>query len=358
VPADLPLTAVIHAAGVADPVLLADTGPGRMAEVLAAKVIGATLVEALLDRHPAATAVHFSSVSAAWGVRSHGPYAAANAYLDAHAQRLTGQGRSVSAIAWGPWAGGGMAADTFGETVRGNGVPELAPDSALAVLDDVLGAAPANVVVTELDWELFAPRFTVNRASALFDDIPAARAALATTDPGAAASTADALRHSLAGLRPQEQKRTILDLVRRAAATVLGHDAPGRIEPRRSFTDIGFDSLTAVEFRNKLMSVTGLTLATTVVFDHPTVYDLAAALHTRLVPLDQQAGAADPADDDIRQRLATVPLTALREAGLLDALLALSGTGHESSQMSSGDSGAIDEMDLDGLLRMALNNGS
>ncbi|WP_461025360.1 type I polyketide synthase, partial [Streptomyces heilongjiangensis] len=301
--------AVVHAAGVTDSVPLTDLDPGRLASVLAAKADGAAHLDAVLraqgDR-PLDAFVLFSSIAGVWGSGGQSAYAAANAYLDGLAEQRRARGATATSIAWGPWGEGGMVAeDGAEEYLRRRGLTPLDPDTALAALHRVLQQGVTGQVVADVDWTRFAPGFTSTRPSALLADLPDARdaraAAPAATD-GSGAGTA--LRSRLADRPAADRVRALLDLVRTHAAAVLGHADAALLETRRAFRDSGFDSLTAVELRNRLTAETGLPLPATLVFDHPTPVDLAAYLHAELFDgAEAASGRGEPShrertDDD------------------------------------------------------------
>ncbi|GLW51810.1 hypothetical protein Stsp02_74700 [Streptomyces sp. NBRC 14336] len=299
--------AVVHAAGVTDSVPLAEIDDDRFTRVLAAKAHGAAHLDAVLGDRPLDAFVLFSSIAGVWGSGGQSAYAAANAYLDALAERRRARGATALSVAWGPWAGGGMAAeDGAEEYLRRRGLAALDPGTALAALRRVLDLDASGQVVADVDWARFAPGFTSTRPSPLLTGVPEAvdalRAGPSAADHGGAGS---ALRDRLAGRAPAERTRALLELVRTHAAAVLGHTDASLLETRRAFRDSGFDSLTAVELRNRLTTETGLALPATLVFDHPTPVDLAAHLHTQLFGDTQESGGglpaahgADRADDD------------------------------------------------------------
>ncbi|WP_323188221.1 type I polyketide synthase [Streptomyces sp. NBC_00249] len=307
--AGVPLTAVVHTAGVDTPALLADTGPAAFAAVLAAKAAAAAHLDELLDELPGGPAeldafVLFSSIAGVWGAGGQAAYSAANAHLDALAAARRARGLPATALAWGPWAESGMAAGPeVAEGLRRRGLEPLAAGSALTVLDRAVGRNATAVTVADVDWARFAPTFTVGRPSPLLGDLPEVREA-ASARPGhtdGAADTAGALRRTLAQADPAERDRTLVELVRAEAAAVLGHPGPEAVEPGRAFRDLGFDSLTAVELRNRLVGATGLRLPTTLVFDYPSALDLAGALLVELLGTgDTTETAAAPvrADDE------------------------------------------------------------
>ncbi|MFF7725389.1 type I polyketide synthase [Streptomyces sp. NPDC008001] len=299
-----PVNAVVHAAGVGDHAMIEDTGPAAFAGTVSAKATGAQHLDELLADQDLDAFVLFSSGAGIWGGAGQGAYSAANAYLDALAAYRRARGRTALAVSWGGWAEGGMAGVGDGEEMlRRRGLPPMQPERAITALQQALADDETALTVADFEWERFIGPFTVGRPSALFSDVPEARRALDAPASGGA-EAGNALAAKLAGLPASEQDRTLVDLVRTHAAAVLGHGGTAAVEPGRAFNDLGFDSLTAVELRNKLTADTGLKLPTTLVFDYPNATALARFLHTELLgsraaALQEQSSTAATDDEPI-----------------------------------------------------------
>ncbi|WP_431903447.1 type I polyketide synthase [Micromonospora carbonacea] len=277
--------AVVHAAGVGrlNPVSVVDTD--ELADVVAGKTAGARHLDEFLDPDDLELVVYFSSIAAAWGVGDHGAYAAGNAFLDAWAQsRPAGRARVVS-VNWGPWAGGGMVSDEHAVAMSRRGVSLLDREPAMAALRAAICGDGTVLTVADVDWARFAPVFASARPRPLIADLPEVAAQHAGVDPAADGGdeVRTGLRKRLADLTAAEQTRLLVDLIRTAAAEVIGHDSPYALEADRPFRDLGFDSLTAVELRGRLAKQTGLSPASSVVFDYPTPQALAEHLRGELV---------------------------------------------------------------------------
>nr|WP_024804253.1 type I polyketide synthase [Nocardia sp. BMG51109] len=279
VPADHPLTAVVHAAGIADGGPLAETSPADLADLTAAKVVGAQHLDELTARADLSAFVLFSSVAAVWGSANQGAYAAANGYLDALAEHRRARGLPATSLAWGPWDGEGMAAGAEArDRMRQLGLPMMAPESAILELWRALDRDDTAVVVADVDWARFERMFTMARPSPLLREVVSATPPRQTGTDGAES----ALRKRLSALPDAEHLPVLLDVVRSSAAVVLGHPSAAEVPEDQAFSDLGVDSLAAVELRDRLGVETGLILAATAVFDYPTPIALAEYLHTEL----------------------------------------------------------------------------
>ncbi|MFJ5105251.1 SDR family NAD(P)-dependent oxidoreductase [Streptomyces sp. NPDC088554] len=311
VPEQWPLSAVIHTASSTSygPALAVE--PQELADGMAAKAEGARNLDELTAGLDLDAFVLFSSGAAVWGSAGNGTYAAANAFLDGLAFERRARGLTATSLAWGGWAGGGML-EGFGalaDQLDRMGVRQMRPESAIEVMREAVEHDETALTVSDMDWERFAPVYALARRRPLIEEIPEAARALrgeqsdddrAFGDDGGAG---DELRRGLAGLTEGERRAVLLDLVRGRAAAVLGHSDAAEVAAHRPFKDLGFDSLTATELRNRLNAATGLRLPATLVFDHPTPNALAALLREELLGGAEAENAAPssvrrPVDDD------------------------------------------------------------
>ncbi|EQD81403.1 hypothetical protein N599_36415 [Saccharopolyspora erythraea D] len=271
---------VVHAAALMRLAALADTDLREFADVLAAKVEGARHLAELLDPDRLDAFVLFSSIAGVWGSGDHGAYAAANAYLDAFAEHLRADGRAITSVAWGVWDGARFPEGVDAEQLRRQGLPLIAPGPALTALQQVLDHDEAVVSVADVDWDRFVSLFTSARPRPLLDEVP--EAAPAPADDGQD-EPGSSWPERLAALGEADQRAALRALVREQAAFVLGHGDGESIDDGRAFRELGYDSLTAMELRNRLNAATGLRLPATLVFDHPTPAAVAEHLRSRLV---------------------------------------------------------------------------
>ncbi|WP_182877369.1 type I polyketide synthase [Microbispora sp. H10670] len=327
-PAEPPLTAVVHAAGVLQRIASpADLDVDEFAEVGEAKVAGARHLDELLADRPLDAFVLFSSGAAIWGSGGQTAYASANAYLDALARDRRARGLTATSIAWGPWESGMVDAE-LGAVLRRIGTPAMRPERAVKALGQALDHDDTEVVIADFDWPRFVPAYTLARPRPLLNALPPAGAdAGAGSGPGSGlASQPAGPSPALSGLRemgPAEQQRTLLDLVRTQVAAVLGYGDATEVEPGRSFEDMGFDSVAAVELRTRLNTATGENLPSTLVFDHPSPKALAEHLRATLCAPEEPS--ADVVLADLNrigaQAGALPPEERARVASQLQALL-------------------------------------
>ncbi|MBF6063743.1 SDR family NAD(P)-dependent oxidoreductase [Nocardia terpenica] len=289
-----PLTAVVHAAGVGDDTPLAAADDAAVRAVLDGKALGAEHLDALTADRDLDQFVLFSSISAAWGAAGQCAYAAANARLDALAERRIRSGKRATSVAWGPWRGSGMAADPAADAhLRRRGLNPMDPVVALVALERALSAAAPVGIVADVDWQRFLPAFTVVRPAPLFDAFAAALDTPAPDTGSRTAATGSELVEHIAAAGAAQAPTVVLDVVRAVTAGVLGHAGGDAVDPDRTFGDLGVDSVAALALRDGLVAPAGRPLPATAVFDHPTPRALAHWLLDELV--GAAAGPAVPA---------------------------------------------------------------
>ncbi|WSG19370.1 SDR family NAD(P)-dependent oxidoreductase [Nonomuraea sp. NBC_01738] len=300
IPAAHPLSAVIHAAGVSDDGVITSLTPERLAVVLRPKVDAARHLHELTRHADLRAFVMFSSLAATLGGGGQGNYAAANAYLDALAQHRAAEGLPATSLVWGLWqARSGMSEhlgdDHFDRIARG-GVVAMDADEALSLFDRALASGRPVVAPARLDMVAL-------RAQAAFGAVPPLLRGLvkAPVRRAATASSAAFLQH-LTTLQDGERFKAVLDLVRGQVAAVLGHTGIESIEPRKAFSELGVDSLTAVEIRNQLGGATGLRLPATLVFDYPTPHALAVHVDAELAGVTPAVPASSAAPYTLEAR--------------------------------------------------------
>ncbi|WP_308404002.1 type I polyketide synthase [Streptomyces rhizosphaericus] len=345
-----PVHAVFHAAGVVEFSQLADSTVADFAEMADGKVLGAAHLDALLDQDHLEAFVLFSSIAATWGSGGQSAYAAANAHLDALAEHREARGLPATSVAWGPWADHGMIEHgEVAEHLSRRGLPAMAPELAVTALSEALHTGETSLVLADVRWDRFVPGFTAARPRPLIGELPEVRDALATTaapDTTGPDDVADTFLASLADLTGEDLDRALRDLVHAQAAAVLGHSSSDAVAGGRPFKELGFDSLTAVELRNRLAAVTGLDLPATLVFDYPAPAPLAEYLRGQL-PSARPADARTLFDDLDRWESALPELMAedgVRErlTGRLNDLMAkLGGTPGEHTGGPSPDTGLL-----------------
>ncbi|WP_406815463.1 SDR family NAD(P)-dependent oxidoreductase [Mycobacterium sp. M23085] len=366
IPMQRPLTGVIHAAGVLHDAVVTSLTPDRIEAVLRSKVDAAWNLHELTRELDVSAFVMFSSIAGLAGASGQANYAAGNSFLDALAAHRRAHGLPAISLGWGLWdqasamTGGLGAADRarFGR----DGIVAMSSDQALELMDTALIVDEPFMLPAHIDLAALRVKFDGGTLPPMFVDLINAPSRRQVDDSLAAAKSKSALLQRLEGLPEDEQQAILLDLVRANIATVLGSASPEAIHPDRAFQELGFDSLTAVEMRNRLKAATGLALSPTLIFDYPNSAALAGYMYRELVgSSDQPAAAAAPGEAEIQRVVGSIPVKRLRQAGVLELLLALanessSGNGQSAAPAATSIAAEKDiaDMDLDDLVNAAL----
>ncbi|WP_386163726.1 type I polyketide synthase [Streptosporangium vulgare] len=298
VPAEHPLTGVVHAAGTLDDGVLATLTPERIDAVLRPKADAVLNLHELTKDLPISAFVLFSSAAGVFGGPGQGNYAAANAFVDALAVRRRGLGLPALSLAWGLWEQDSGLTGTLGDADRARlartGVVPLTTEDGLALLDTACAADRATLVPIRLELRNLRMAAQFGALPAILRGlVPVSKRRVVGSDPAAASQ----LRERLARLPESEHHKVVMDLVLDQVATVLGYPDPSAVEQDRPLNEAGFDSLTAVEFRNRMNAATGLRLPATLIFDYPTPVALVQYLCGRLLDGPKAAVSAHSAID-------------------------------------------------------------
>jgi acyl carrier protein len=295
--------------------------------------------------------VLFSSVAGVLGGPGQANYAAACAFLDALAAHRRAEGLAGTSLAWGAL---GIESDLLpgqemkdlAERVRlRDGLVAMSPERAVATFDTADAHGESLLVPVEFDWTVLRARAKEGPVAPLFRDLLRA-GTRSEAEKGS-------LVERLSGVPEAERGAVVVELVRRHAAAVLGHASVEAVEPDRAFQELGFDSLAAVELRNRLGAATGLRLSPTLVFDYPSAAAIAAHL---LAEVSSESGDGGDAEEiAFREALARTPLSRLREAGLLEDLAEIVGfNGGSAKPLAESSIERIDSMDAADLIERTL----
>ncbi len=293
-----PLGAVFHTAATMDNGLVESLAPEQIDDVLAAKADGAWYLHELTAHLSLSAFVLFSSIAGLFGGPGQSSYAAANLFLDRLAERRHAQGLAATSVVWGLWNEAGAGTELGHAEVRrvvgSASIGMLPSQEGLELLDLAIAGSDPVVMAAPLDMSIL-------RAEARSGAVSAPLRGLVHVTPRQASKGEDgSLAHRLAALAPEERPDMLRDLVRAETATVLGLSSANAIGLDRAFKEMGFDSLAAVELRNRLGALTGVRLPATVVFDYPSARSLAEYLFGKL---DQGGISTGPSVDHVLEEI-------------------------------------------------------
>ncbi|HEY8810315.1 MAG TPA: type I polyketide synthase, partial [Solirubrobacterales bacterium] len=275
IPTEHRLDTVIHAAGVLADATIESISAEQIEHVFSPKATAAWNLHKLTKDRELSSFLVFSSAAGIFGSPGQGTYAAANSFLDSLAEQRQSEGLPATSIAWGLWATASAMTDALSEAdlvrMRRTGIGALSSEQGLALFDAALSSEQPLAVALDLHPQGL-------RSMAQAGALPAILSGLVRVPLRRRTAASAALLQRLAALGGEEQAQAVGELVLAEVAAVLGHDSPADVDPTRAFQDLGFDSLAAVELRNRLAAATGMTLQPTLVFDYPTPTALAAHL--------------------------------------------------------------------------------
>ncbi len=319
-PEEHPLRGVVHAAGVLDDGVIASLDPARVDGVLAPKVDGAWYLHELTEHLDLSAFVLFSSIAGVLGSAGQGSYAAANVFLDALASHRRARGLTGLSLAWGQWEQDDSASAMTAHLQAGDlarltrsGMATMAAEQGLELFDAACAQARALFVPMRLETHAL-------REQARLGVLPALLRGLVRV-PVRRAQDAESLAQQLAGVSEAERESLVLGLVRSQVALVLGHDSAQEVDPRKTFKELGFDSLGAVELRNRLGAASGLRLGVGLLFDHPTPALVAGYLLAEVSPHGAEGIASlDAGIDTLEQLISSIDADGIERGRLLARL--------------------------------------
>jgi mycoketide-CoA synthase len=355
--AECPLRAVVHTAGLLEDSVIESLSAESVERVFAVKARAAWNLHELTERMDLGAFVLFSSAAGVLGSPGQANYAAANAFLDALAAHRRARGLPALSLAWGLWdqAVGGMAGGlSEGDRARmaRAGVSPITSEQGLECFDMALDGGEALVVGLPLDLRALRVQAREGMLPALLSELVSAPARRHT-----AHQPTLTLAQRLAGAPEDQHQDLVLELVREQVATVLGHHTPETVNTQHTFKELGFDSLTAVELRNRLNTTTGLHLPATLIFDYPTTTAVAAHILGAMAPDRAPSEGSDGGEDDrLRRTIASIPISRLRQAGLIEILLGVADP--DTASLEGEELRQIDTMDVENLLKKAASESA
>jgi acyl transferase domain-containing protein len=290
-----PLRGIVHAAGIFGHDQLTDLDADKLRSVLLPKVEGGWLLHRLTRHLKLDFFVCFSSAAALWGSKGQAHYAAANGFLDGLAHHRRSLGLPALSIAWGPWDGAGMASPEARNLLNRIGIKSLKPDDALAALGRIGGSEHPHMALADVDWVTFRKVYEAGRRRPLLDNlVPAEDRA---EDQAGAAVRPASVEPAIAGLLAARRSDRLVEHLQKELSGVLGLGDAVLPDARKGFFRLGMDSLMAVEFANRLARTFRVPLSPAVIFDYPTVAELAGHLAKDVLGWEEPAAERWEAPD-------------------------------------------------------------
>jgi len=289
----LPIGGIFHAAGVLDDGIVLQQDWDRFVKVFAPKVNGSWNIARALRNHSVDFILYFSSMASLLGSPGQGNYAAANAFMDALAHYQQSQHIRAISINWGPWANVGMAARVKGN-VGGQGIKPIDPEIGVELLEHLLQRNLPQIAVLPIQWKSFLKRFEGINLPPVLNHFAGVRAAKGDTTTVQKSKFVQRLEKA----SPEERKEMLIQYLREQATRVLGLDPATPVDPNKPLSEMGLDSLMAIELKNTLDNAVGQKLPATVVFNYPTIDALAGYLLTEVLQLEGEKTEHPESNED------------------------------------------------------------
>ncbi|MBV7708225.1 SDR family NAD(P)-dependent oxidoreductase [Nocardia nova] len=338
---DGPISAVFHAAAVLDDAPIDALTFEQVDRTIAAKAGGARNLHELAQGSGLERFVLFSALGATLGLAGQGNYAPGNTYLDALAAHRRANGLPGTSIAWGAWADGGMASvDTVRSRLRHHGIGELPETVALSGLASVLSNdSSSNVVVARMNFDKMVSQMP-GATSPLVKEL--------VDVPDSVENPQGEFLTRIAGMPESRRLVEITAVVNEAVCLVLGYEKSHELEPKVPFRDLGADSLSSIQVRNRLKASIGIDVPTTAMFDYPTVETLSAQVYSWVMSESTAEKDFEREISKAIEKLESVGTVGLAQFGLADRLLAL------ISPDSAHEGVDIDTMSLEDLIQKVM----
>ena len=281
---DMPaLKGIIHAAGVLDDDMIIEQNMDRFKKVMAPKSTGAWNLHQLSENEDLEFFIMFSSAASIMGNPGQSSYAAGNAFLDSLVSYRRAKGLVASTINWGPWAQVGMAVnkEKMGEKLMTHGVSGIKPQDGLEILKLVINEGRPRTCVLDIDWQQYVDYVSDVKEFKLFEGLTENSKTIAQN--GSKTENVD-ISKKLHDTLPEKRQEILMSIVQDVAKRVIGMDQSLEIPVDKPLMDEGFDSLMAVEMRNRLYNVLSLKLPVTLLFDYPTIEKISNFMLQEIFP--------------------------------------------------------------------------
>lgn len=304
-----PVSGIVHAAGVVEEAAVLDASESGFEAVMRPKLSGAWNLHRVSQDVEIEFFILFSSIAAVWGSKGLAAYAAGNQFMDTLAHYRRQHGLPALSVNWGPWADGGMASAEAAANLKRSGASPLSLEVCIRLLEQFMAAGVTQISAVAVDWDRFKPVYETIARHPLLESVGSRE------QPQNEGRRDGLLLNRLRNLPSQDRDRLLGDFLRREVARVLGFEDGTLPDPRRSLFELGIDSLMAVELKRTLERDLEVQLPSTIVFDYPSIQDLAAHLASRVF-LKCEVPVANPAPNNDVAALLAAKLREIREAGV------------------------------------------